>query len=117
TEDALAVSRSDHDMAYWVGVAYSLLGETDLAFKWLNRAVKLGNQNRPHFEHDDNLAELRKDPRFDELLKKMTDEGLLNAPPLHNGSGRFDRDYSFYLSLYFVLESTGQVIALLRKIL
>ncbi len=75
TEDALAVSRSDHDMAYWVGVAYSLLGETDLAFKWLNRAVKLGNQNRPHFEHDDNLVELRKDPRFDELLKKMSDEG------------------------------------------
>jgi len=71
TEDALAVSRSDHDMAYWVGVAYALLGEKDLAFKWLNRAVKLGNQNKPHFEHDDNLAELRKDPRFDELLAKM----------------------------------------------
>ncbi len=71
TEDALAVSRSDHDMAYWVGVAYALLGEKDLAFKWLNRAVKLGNQNRPHFENDDNLEELRKDPRFAELLTKM----------------------------------------------
>jgi serine/threonine protein kinase/tetratricopeptide (TPR) repeat protein len=71
TEDALAISRSDHDMAYWVGSTYALLGDIDAAFKWLNRAVKLGNANRPHFEHDKNLATIRKDPRFAELLEKM----------------------------------------------
>lgn len=71
SEDALALSRSDHDMAYWVGSTYAILGEKDLAFKWLNRAVKLGNQNKPHFEHDKSLDLLRDDPRFAELMQKV----------------------------------------------
>ncbi len=71
SEDALALSRSDHDMAYWVGSTYSILGEKDLAFKWLNRAVKLGNQNKPHFEKDKSLTPLRHDPRFAELMAKV----------------------------------------------
>lgn len=71
TDDALSLSRSDHDMAYWVGSTYSILGERDLAFKWLNRAVKLGNQNWPHFEKDKSLNPLREDPRFAELMQKV----------------------------------------------
>jgi predicted Zn-dependent protease len=71
TEDALSLSRADHDMAYWVGSTYALLGEKDLAFKWLNKAIRLGNQNKPHFEHDKNLDSLRDDPRFAEILAKM----------------------------------------------
>lgn len=71
SEDALAMSRSDHDMAYWVGSTYAILNEKDLAFKWLNRAVKLGNQNKPHFEHDKSLNPLREDPRFPELMQKV----------------------------------------------
>ncbi len=71
TDDALAVSRADHDMAYWVGSTYALLGDHDLAFKWLNKAVRLGNQNKPYFEKDTNLDSLRDDPRFDELMSKM----------------------------------------------
>ncbi|MEP6705010.1 MAG: tetratricopeptide repeat protein, partial [Acidobacteriota bacterium] len=62
SEDALALAKSDHDMAYWVGSTYAILGDTDLAFKWLNRAVKLGNQNKPHFQHDKSLDTLRDDP-------------------------------------------------------
>ncbi|HYJ91624.1 MAG TPA: hypothetical protein VEV84_09970, partial [Pyrinomonadaceae bacterium] len=64
-------ARSDHDTAFWVGSTYSLLGEKDLAFKWLNKAVKLGNDNRPHFEHSKNLNPIRDDPRFAELLTKI----------------------------------------------
>ncbi|MGD9590451.1 MAG: hypothetical protein AB7Q37_15340 [Pyrinomonadaceae bacterium] len=71
SDDALRLSRSDHDMAYWVGSTYAILGETDLAFKWLNRAVKLGNQNWPHFERDKSLNSLRNDPRFAELMAKV----------------------------------------------
>jgi len=71
SDDALALSRSDHDMAYWVGSTYAILDEKDLAFKWLNRAVKLGNQNKPHFEHDKSLNGLRDDPRFAELMAKV----------------------------------------------
>ena len=71
TEDALAIARADHDMAYWVGSTYALLGDKDLAFKWLNKAVRLGNQNKPHFENDTNLDSLRDDPRWQELMEKM----------------------------------------------
>jgi serine/threonine-protein kinase len=71
TEDAMAISRADHDMAYWVGQTYALLGEKDPAFKWLNRAVKLGNENRPRYETDVTLDSLRDDPRFEELLNKI----------------------------------------------
>ena len=73
SEDALALAKSDHDMAYWTASTYALLGEKDLAFKWLNRAVKLGNQNKPHFEHDKSLDTLRDDPRFEDLMKKVND--------------------------------------------
>ncbi len=71
SEEALALSRSDHDMAYWTASTYALLGEKDLAFKWFNRAVKLGNQNKPHFERDKSLDSLRNDPRFDEIMSKL----------------------------------------------
>ena len=71
TKEALAISKSDHDMAYWVGSTYALLGDFDLAFKWLGKAVKLGNENKPYFEKDTNLNVLRDDPRFQELLDKM----------------------------------------------
>ncbi|MFN6963696.1 MAG: protein kinase domain-containing protein [Pyrinomonadaceae bacterium] len=71
TDDSLAVSKADHDMAYWVGSTYAQLGEIDLAFKWLNKAVRLGNENKPRYETDSMLNPLRDDPRFDELLAKM----------------------------------------------
>lgn len=71
SEEALGVSRSDHDMAYWVGSTYAILGEKDKAFKWLERAVKLGNQNKPWYEKDHSLDGLRDDPRFAELLNKI----------------------------------------------
>ena len=71
TDDALALSRSDHDMAYWVGSTYALVGEKDMAFKWLGKAVRLGNENKEHFQNDTNLESLRDDPRWQELLDKM----------------------------------------------
>ncbi len=71
TDDALALARADHDMAYWVGSTYAVLGDKDLAFKWLNKAIRLGNQNRPHFENDINLATIRDDERWAELLEKL----------------------------------------------
>lgn len=75
TDDALSLSRSDHDMAYWVGSTYALLGEKELAFKWLNKAIKLGNQNKPYFERDTNLSSLRDDERWRELMDKMERNG------------------------------------------
>ena len=60
-------------MAYWVGSTYAMLGEKDLAFKWINKAVRLGNQNKPYFETDKNLDSLRSDPRWIELMEKVND--------------------------------------------
>jgi Flp pilus assembly protein TadD len=71
TEDALALAKSDHDMAYWVGETYSQLGETDLAFRWLNRAVKLGNENKTFYLNDICLEPIRSDERFAELIESM----------------------------------------------
>ncbi|HSK73691.1 MAG TPA: tetratricopeptide repeat protein, partial [Pyrinomonadaceae bacterium] len=71
TDEALALSKADHDMAYWVCSAYALLGEKDLALKWLERAIKLGNENQPWFERDHSLDSLRDDPRFIELMDRI----------------------------------------------
>ncbi len=71
TPDAIALARSDHDMAYWVGSTYAMLGEKDLAFKWIAKAIRLGNENKPYFETDINLDSLRSDPRFAELMEKV----------------------------------------------
>lgn len=71
TNDALALARADHDMAYWVGSTHAVLGDKDLAFKWLNKAVRLGNQNKLHFMNDINLATIRDDPRWADLMEKI----------------------------------------------
>ena len=72
SEDALAISKADHDMAYWVGAAFARLDEKDLAFIWLERAVKLGNENKPWYQNDASLDSLRDDERFQMLLAKMS---------------------------------------------
>ena len=71
--EALAIAKADHDTAYWVASTYSLLGETDLALKWFNKAIKLGNENKPHFELDRSLDPLRDDPRFAEAMANIGD--------------------------------------------
>ncbi len=75
TDDVLSISRADHDSAYWLTSTYALLGEKELALKWLGRAIKLGNENKPHFLKDRSLDSLRDDPRFDELIDKIGTDG------------------------------------------
>src|SRR5438132_893084 len=62
----------DADIAYAVSSVYALLGDRDQAFEWLRRSAALGNENKPCFEHDPNLASLRDDARFAELIKRIT---------------------------------------------
>ena len=62
----------DADIAYAVSSVYALLGDRDQAFEWLRRSAALGNENKPCFEHDPNLASLRDDARFSELMKSIT---------------------------------------------
>ncbi|CAN5646178.1 serine/threonine-protein kinase [soil metagenome] len=74
TEEARGLAKADHDMAYWMTSANTQLGEIDEAFYWMERAIKLGNENKPWYENDKLLAPLRQDPRFNELLKKIDED-------------------------------------------
>ena len=72
TEEARGLAKADHDMAYWMASAYAQLGEIDEAFKWLERAIKLGNENQARgLKHDEMLAPMQQDPRFEELMNKI----------------------------------------------
>jgi len=62
----------DPDLAYAVASVYALEGEPDQAFEWLQRSVALGNENKPLFENDPNLSAVRNDPRFAELIRRVT---------------------------------------------
>ncbi|MBS1794804.1 MAG: protein kinase [Acidobacteria bacterium] len=74
SEEALMLAKSDHDMAYWTGEAFAQLGDKDMAFKWLNRALKLGNENKTFYLNDPCLEPVRSDPRFAELIAQMGKE-------------------------------------------
>ncbi len=71
-EAAMRTASVDPDIAYAVASVYALEGERDQAFEWLNRSAALGNENRPCYEHDPNLASLRDDARFKDLIKRIT---------------------------------------------
>ncbi|MEZ5426383.1 MAG: protein kinase [Pyrinomonadaceae bacterium] len=71
TEQAQNLAKADHDMAYWMTSAKAQLGDIDKAFYWMERAIKLGNENKPWYLHDKMLAPLRQDPRFEELIEKI----------------------------------------------
>jgi TolB-like protein/predicted Zn-dependent protease/tRNA A-37 threonylcarbamoyl transferase component Bud32 len=73
TENVREAADADHDVAYWLATAYAMLEERDEAFRWLERAIKLGNENRPWFESDPNWESLREDPRFGELMSAIGD--------------------------------------------
>ena len=71
TDNSLAISKSDHDMAFWVGATYAALEENEESFKWLNRAIDLGNENRGLYDSDPTLEPIRSDERFSELLGRL----------------------------------------------
>lgn len=71
SEEAKSLSKADHDMAYWMGSAYALLGDKDEAIEWLECAIRLGNENKPWFENDKTLDSLRDDERFKKLIKAL----------------------------------------------
>jgi serine/threonine-protein kinase len=68
TDEVKSTANTDHDVAYWLASAYALEGESEAAFKWLRRAIELGNENRPWFERDKNWDSLRGDPRYQEIV-------------------------------------------------
>ncbi len=76
TPETKALAKADHDMSYWIAQADSLLGKKDEAFEWLERAIKLGNENYPWFEKDICLEPIRSDERFTELINRYKAKNL-----------------------------------------
>src|SRR6266446_1578068 len=61
----------DADISYSIASVYALEGLCNEAFAWLERAIALGNENRPCFENDPNWATLRAEPQFAELMNRI----------------------------------------------
>jgi eukaryotic-like serine/threonine-protein kinase len=76
TKKVQAAAAADHDVAYWLATAYLLQGRVDEAFRWLETAIDLGNENYPWFESDPNWAEASEDSRFVALMERIKIEGL-----------------------------------------
>lgn len=74
----------DADIAYSVASVYALEGMNTEAFRWLSRAIDLGNENQPMLENDPNWSTLRNESQFQELLAKVrashAAEGIKIAP-------------------------------------
>jgi eukaryotic-like serine/threonine-protein kinase len=71
TEQVKDVASADHDSSYWLASFYALDGERELALEWLERAIALGNENKPWFESDTNWEAFHDDPRFQQLMQKI----------------------------------------------
>ncbi|HYE64041.1 MAG TPA: tetratricopeptide repeat protein, partial [Pyrinomonadaceae bacterium] len=71
TERVKEIAEADHDVPYWLASAYAMEGMRDEVFEWLERAISLGNENRPWFEINPVWEPLREDPRFRELMRRI----------------------------------------------
>jgi eukaryotic-like serine/threonine-protein kinase len=80
TDGVLRNAEVDPDIAYSVASVYALEEARDEAFEWLGRSIALGNENRPCFESDPNWTSLREDPRFAELMNRLTTRKSSKSP-------------------------------------
>ncbi len=53
---------------YWVGAVHAWRGESDLAFEWIERAIRGGDSSVMYLPFDPLLANLRSDPRYRKAL-------------------------------------------------
>jgi tetratricopeptide (TPR) repeat protein len=65
------IAKHDTDSAYQIAQVYAYRGESDKSFEWLERAYKQRDAGLPEMKTDPLLKNLRHDPRYTELLKKM----------------------------------------------
>ena len=60
-----------HHTTYHIAVAYSYMGRTADAVRWLETTAETGFPCYPLFEHDKNLEKIRNEPAFVDFLLKM----------------------------------------------
>jgi serine/threonine protein kinase/tetratricopeptide (TPR) repeat protein len=80
TENVKRNGEVDADISYSIASVYALEGLRNEAFAWLERAIALGNENRPCFENDPNWATLRAEPQFAELMNRIPHRSPQSRP-------------------------------------
>jgi len=65
------LSKRRYVSPYDIAVVYAGLGEKDLAFDWLQKAVADRSSQLVLMKHDEKLDTLRLDPRYSELLRSI----------------------------------------------
>jgi len=65
------IAAADHDIAFWLAELYAMEGLADEAAEWLQRSVRIGNENYPLFATSRKLDPLRGDARFASLLDEL----------------------------------------------
>jgi TolB-like protein/Flp pilus assembly protein TadD len=69
---ALLARPNEFGTAYNLACAAAVMGDSDRALELLNQAVRFGQGNLGWIEHDPDLDTLRHDPRFAELVARLT---------------------------------------------
>jgi eukaryotic-like serine/threonine-protein kinase len=69
-DELLAIAERRFVMPYFLAMAYTALGETDLAFEWFEKAVDQRNVWMIWFGTEPKLDALRRDPRYLRILER-----------------------------------------------
>jgi TolB-like protein/DNA-binding winged helix-turn-helix (wHTH) protein len=68
---ASLIAKHDTDGAYQIAEVYAYRGEIDKSFEWLERAYKQRDPGLSEMNTDPVLKNIRRDPRYAELLKRV----------------------------------------------
>jgi adenylate cyclase len=71
-DKALSISPDDSMLLYNAGCIYALAGQSEVALANLERSIDAGLTQKGWFENDSNLDSLRKMPRFEALLERLS---------------------------------------------
>jgi serine/threonine-protein kinase len=71
TDRVKEVAAADHDIAFWLASFYGMEGMVEEGLEWVQKAVRLGNENYPLFAQSRKLDALRGDPRFTAILEEL----------------------------------------------
>jgi len=74
-------SQEGYTSNFWVAVIHHGLGERDRAFELFNRCIEERDGNMIYITIPPPFDSLRSDPRYEELLRKMNLENLLETKP------------------------------------
>ncbi len=66
-----AISQRRYVCPYEMGTAHALLGDKDEAIGWLRKGIQVRSGCMPDLKTDPRLDAIRKDPRFQELLRNL----------------------------------------------